>query len=62
MTADARHIIEDFEALPDGEKQEVLAQLLRIARDIEYEDTAEDDLTAAADEIFLDYDRREAND
>ena len=62
MTADARHIIDDFEALPDGEKQEVLARLIRIARDIEYADLRDDDLTAAADEIFLDYDRREAND
>ena len=35
MTTQADHIIEDFGALPDQEKREVLAQLIRIARHID---------------------------
>ena len=52
-------MIEEFEALPDPAKREVLAELIRISRDLDYPAMGGDDLLAAADEIFLDYDRRE---
>lgn len=32
VTAQAKHIIEDFGSLPDQEKREVLAELIRMAR------------------------------
>jgi hypothetical protein len=60
MTAAGKHILEDFEVLPDPEKREVLADLLRISRNIVYPEIAEEELLAAANEVFLDYDRREA--
>jgi len=60
VTADAKHIIEDFESLSDSEKREVLAELIRMSRTIDYPALSDDDLVSAADEIFREYDRREA--
>jgi hypothetical protein len=59
MTADAKHVIEEFEALPDATKQEVLVELLRIANDIDYGDLTDDDLSAVAAETFALYDAEE---
>lgn len=60
MTASAKAVIEGFESLPDVEKREVLATLLRSVKDLEYPEVSDDELTAAADEVFLEYDRRES--
>jgi hypothetical protein len=59
VTADAKHVIENFESLPDQEKIEVLAEIIRLSRDIDYPDVADDELRTAADRVFVDYDRRE---
>lgn len=59
MTADAKHLIDDFEKLADAEKREVLSELLHMARHLEYPDIADDELVSAANEVFLEYDRRE---
>ena len=59
MTADAKHLIEDFQALPDMAKREVLAELVRIARTIDYPSMSDDELTSAANDVFLSYDERE---
>lgn len=61
MTAEATHIIEEFGALPDPQKREVLAELVRISRTIDYPEISDDELVSAANEVFLDYDRRESN-
>ncbi len=60
MTAGARHFVEEFGALPDPEKREVLAELIRMSRYLEYPEMSEDELMAAADVLFLEYDRRES--
>lgn len=60
MTTAGKHIVQDFEILPDSEKREVLANLLRISREIEYPAISDEELTASADAIFAEYDRREA--
>ncbi|HET8760434.1 MAG TPA: hypothetical protein VFN94_05165 [Nitrospiria bacterium] len=60
MTGQAKHIIEEFQALPDQAKREVLAELIRTSRFIDYPETSEDESLSAANAIFLDYDRREA--
>ena len=62
MTAAGKHILDDFESLPDPVKREVLSNLLRISRDIEYPEVGDDELVAAADAVFLEYDRMERND
>ena len=60
MTAAGRHIVEDFAGLSDSEKREVLANLLRISRDIEFPQVSDEELVASADALFLEYDRRES--
>jgi len=59
MTADAKHLVEDFRALPDGAKREVLAELVRISGQIEYPAISDDELLTAANDVFLAYDERE---
>jgi predicted HAD superfamily phosphohydrolase len=59
VTAQAKHIIDEFLALPDEEKREVLAQLVRTAPSPTLSD---EELLSAADEIFLGYERREGSD
>jgi hypothetical protein len=61
MTTVGQHILEDFESLPDVEKREVLSNLLRISRGIDYPEVSDDELVAAADAVFLSYDELERN-
>lgn len=60
MSHGARSVLEAFEALPAKEREEVLAELIRRAASRDYEPIHDDDLTAAADRIFVDYDRSES--
>jgi hypothetical protein len=60
MTAQAKHLIQEFEALPDAEKQKVLAELLRIADDVDYGDITDDELRHTADKMFVAMDEEEA--
>ncbi len=59
MTRAARKLIEEFDALPDEERTEVLAELLQRAALSPHDLPSDDDLTAAADRLFADLDRRE---
>jgi hypothetical protein len=59
MTAEAKHIVDDFRALPDTTKREVLAELVRISARLDFPEMSEDELLAAADDVFLAYDERE---
>ncbi len=61
MTSVGKHILEDFANLPDPEKREVLANLLRISREIEYPEVSDEELIASADALFLEYDHRESD-
>jgi hypothetical protein len=60
MTNAARRLIDSFEALPEEEKHEVLGQLLRRLLEKPYAAPSDDELTGVADQVFQDYDRREA--
>lgn len=60
MTTAGKHIVEDFQGLPDPEKREVLANLLRISRSIDYPEMSDEELLASADAVFVEYDNREA--
>jgi hypothetical protein len=60
MTAEAKHIVDDFQALPDTAKREVLAELVRISGRIDYPNVSDDELLSAANDVFLAYDEREA--
>jgi len=57
MTHPAEKIIESFDTLTDAEKREVLAVLLR--KSIASDPMTDDEFLAAADQVFLDLDRRE---
>ena len=59
MTVEGKHLIDDFQALPDSAKREVLAELVRISKYIDYPAISDDELTSAANEVFLSYDERE---
>jgi hypothetical protein len=59
MTAEAKHILDDFQALPDTAKREVLAELVRISGRIEYPKVSDDELLSAANDVFLAYDEHE---
>ncbi|MGZ5442297.1 MAG: hypothetical protein ACXW5U_07950 [Thermoanaerobaculia bacterium] len=61
MTAEAKHLVEEFGALPEPSKREVPAELLRISRNLDYPEIADDELTAAANEVFSSYDDRESH-
>lgn len=60
MTAEAKHLLEEFGALPDPTKREVLAELLRVSRHLDYPEMGDEELTSAANDVFLAYDEREA--
>lgn len=60
MTAEAKHIVDDFRAMRDAAKREVLAELVRISGGIDYPPMSDDELLAAANDVFLTYDRRES--
>ena len=59
MTQAAKKLLEQFEALEDSERGEVLAELLRRVALAPHELPDADDLTAAADRLFVEFDRRE---
>ena len=58
MAKPAEKIIESFDALSDAEKREVLVALLRKTATLE--PMTDDELLAAADQVFLDLDHHEA--
>jgi hypothetical protein len=53
VTQAAKKLLEELDALEEGDRAEVLAELLRRVA------LAPHDLVAAADQIFLELDRRE---
>ena len=59
MTNAAKQLFYSFEALPEDEKHEVLAQLLRRLMNTPYASPTDEELTHAADLVFQEYDRRE---
>jgi RNA polymerase-interacting CarD/CdnL/TRCF family regulator len=52
VTADPRQILREFSELPEEEKREVLAELLRITRERDQPDAGEEELLAKAEEIL----------
>jgi hypothetical protein len=60
MTHAAQQILESFETLPEPDKQEVAAAILRSALDRDLPSLQDEELTLAADQVFLELDRRES--
>ena len=59
MTPVVEKLVAEVEALPEPQRQEVIAALLRRARTESHDLPDGADLVAAADAIFQDLDRRE---
>ena len=61
MTQAARRLIKEFDALPDQERSEVLAELARRVGLSRHDLPRDEDLLAAADQLFAELDRRESS-
>lgn len=59
MTQAAKKLLEEFDALEERDRAEVLAELMRRVALSPHDLPDSDDLVAAADEIFVELDRRE---
>ena len=59
MSSGAKAVLDAFEQLPLGERNEVVLELLRRAAASPHESPSDDELLRAADEVFLELDRRE---
>jgi hypothetical protein len=55
----AKQHLEEFEALPDHEQSEVVAELVRRVALAPHDGPSDDDLLAAADRLFVELDQRE---
>ena len=62
MTIAVQQLLASFESLTDAEKQEAAAEVLRRSLRQDYGPLSEETLIAAADQLFLDLDAREAAD
>ena len=61
MTQAAKQLIESFESLPESDKQSVAVEILRRTTSDGYPALADEELVLAADQVFLDLDRREGS-
>jgi hypothetical protein len=59
MTQAAKKLLEEFESLQEADRAEVLAELLRRVALAPHDLPDSNDLTAAADRLFSELDRRE---
>ena len=61
MGTPAQNVIDTFDELPDSEKRDDAAAILRRTLEIEFP-LSDEELTLSAEETFLELDRREAED
>ena len=59
MTHAAKKLLDEFEALPDDIRAEIVAELVRRVAFAPHDLPTDTDLVAAADHLFLELDRRE---
>jgi hypothetical protein len=62
MSTSTRHLLETFDELTEAEKQEVAAEILRRTVNFDIPSFSDDELVLSAEELFLELDRREAED
>jgi hypothetical protein len=60
MTPATKKLIEEFEALPDRDRSEIVAELARRVALAPHDLPQDQDLVAAADRLFVELDRRES--
>ena len=59
MTQAAKKLLDEFDALPDLDRSELLAEFVRRLALAPHDLPHDDDLVAAADHLFVELDRRE---
>ena len=59
MTQAAKKLLEEFDALPDQDRSEFVAELARRVALAPHDLPDDEDLTATADRLFRELDRRE---
>ena len=59
MTQATKKLLKEFEALPDQERSELVAELARRVALSPHDTPHDEDLVAAADHLFVELDRRE---
>jgi hypothetical protein len=59
MTRAAQQVLKTFELLPEQDRQEVTVEILRRTPLAVHENLDDSDYVFAADQVFLDLDRRE---
>lgn len=62
MGTPAENLISTFDQLPESEKREVAANILRRTLEIEFPPLSDDELVLSAEDTFLELDSREAED
>lgn len=62
MTAAAQQLVESFDHVPDSEKRSVASEILHRFVQLDLPPLSDDDLVMNAEEIFLEFDRREVAD
>jgi len=60
MTTEAKRLVEEFEALPDEIKREVLTELIVIAQRIDDPELTDEELLLAANDVFAIHDAEES--
>jgi hypothetical protein len=59
VTRATQKLLEEFEALPEEDRAEVVAELLRRTASAPHDLPSDEDLTAAADRLLIELDRQE---
>ncbi len=62
MSTSVRLVLESFERLGASDKREVLDEIIRRSRDLDWPPLDDETIDRIADEAFLEYHLREAND
>ena len=59
MTLAAQKLLDEFDALPEQDRAELVAELLRRTAFTSHDLPQDDDLVASADRLFVELDRQE---
>ena len=60
MNTAVQYVLESFDRLPDPDKQQVVAEIMRRLVHIDFPPLLDDDLVLSAEELFLELDRQES--
>lgn len=62
MSTATQSILESFNQLPEPEKRELAAEIIRWTANLDFPPLTDEDLVIAADELFIELDRAEVKD